>query len=117
MRRATARLRKARKAGDKQTVQGSWCDSFGIGDGAPDFLRRQRQVEMFGTEGGEGIDDGIGDGGRSADGAGFADAFDSEWIAWAWRDGVTESVGRNIRGARHGIVHELTREQLTILIV
>src|SRR5207237_568226 len=84
---------------------------------SPDRLRFDRHVYMAYAEGRERVNDGANDGGRCANRAGFADAFDAERIDGAGRLRAIKLEPRDHLGARHGVVHECASDKLTGFVI
>ena len=58
------------------------------------------------AEGGQRLEDGVGDGGEGGDGAGFAAAFDAEWVGRAAHADEAEVEGGEVVGAGHRVIHK-----------
>ena len=86
-------------------------------DQIPDFFGRQRHVDVPHAQRAERIHHGIHHRRRTADGAGFADAFDAQRIHRRRRVGVAALDPGNDAGLGHGIVHQLAGDELAVVVV
>jgi hypothetical protein len=85
-------------------------------EGLPDARGGEGQVELANAEGGDGVEDGVDDGGRGADGAGLADAFDAERVVRRRGHGQVElEVGQHV-GVRDGVVEQTGGQELAVFV-
>src|SRR6266568_4898715 len=80
----------------------------------PQLLRCEGHVNVRDTKG---ISDGIGHSRCRTNGTGLTYTFDTKRIERGQGDGMIKLVGRQFLGNGHGVVHQRTRQQLTIFTV
>ncbi len=108
-------LLRTLESGSAAARRGSWCPPSSllrVLDGAPDAVGRRRHVEMAYPQRGQRVADGVDGRGEGADRAGFADTLDAQHVDLGRHLAHLDGDGGNVAGARHGVVHERSGQEL-----